>query len=220
MLSCLFKVARPYHVILCNFRSLLYFIYIYVNSWYLNKPDEDWYWLVEISQPNSISRCLVSPRKSLLDCNVFNLIYFDWSRSFWIRRWARLIVHGFCSVFFFNLNSTFNLSINFFRFNSPPPPRNPSRVRQSNGRPLINTAYTYHCATVDTTQVFVEFLVALYYKDFNRLMGSIWCRTSHNPRCPQVGVLRSDKFHFYSFPIRKPITRNLPPRHLGFWLVL
>ena len=28
------------------------------------------------------------------------MIYFDWSRSFWIRRWARLIVHGFCSGFF------------------------------------------------------------------------------------------------------------------------
>ena len=37
---------------------------------------------------------------SLLDCNVFNLIYFDQSRSFWIRRWARLIVDGLCSCFF------------------------------------------------------------------------------------------------------------------------
>ena len=73
LLSCLFKVATPYHVILCNFRSLFYFIYISVNSWYLNKPDEDWYWPVEISQPNSISRCLISPCKSLLDCNVFNV---------------------------------------------------------------------------------------------------------------------------------------------------
>ena len=45
-------------------------------------------------------RCLISPCKSLLDCNVFNFIYFDWSRSFWIRRWARLIVHGFCSGYF------------------------------------------------------------------------------------------------------------------------
>ena len=89
-----------YHVILCNFRSLFYFTYIIVNSWYLNKPDEDWYWPVEISQLNSISRCLISPCKSLLDCNVFNFIYFDWSRSFWIRRWARLFVHGFCSGFF------------------------------------------------------------------------------------------------------------------------
>ena len=73
--------------------------YISVTSWYLHKPDEDWYWPVEISQLNSISRCLISPCKSLLDYNVFNLIYFDWSRSFWIRRWARLIVHGFCSGF-------------------------------------------------------------------------------------------------------------------------
>ena len=39
--------------------------------------DEDWYWPVEIWQLNSISRCLISPFKSLLDCNVFNLIYFD-----------------------------------------------------------------------------------------------------------------------------------------------
>ena len=31
----------------------------------------------QISQPNSISRCLISPCKSLLDCNVFILIYFD-----------------------------------------------------------------------------------------------------------------------------------------------
>ena len=44
----------------------------------------------------------ISPCQSLLGCNVFNLIYFDWSRSFWIRRWARLIVHGF-AVFFFYL---------------------------------------------------------------------------------------------------------------------
>ena len=27
-------------------------IYISVNSWYLNKPDEDWYWPVEESQLN------------------------------------------------------------------------------------------------------------------------------------------------------------------------
>ena len=40
----------PYNVILCKFWSLFYFIYISVNSWYLNKPDEDWYWPVEISQ--------------------------------------------------------------------------------------------------------------------------------------------------------------------------
>ena len=61
------------------FRSLFYFIYISVNSWYLNKPDEDWYWPVEISQLNSISRCLISHCKSLLDCNVtFSvLIYSD-----------------------------------------------------------------------------------------------------------------------------------------------
>ena len=40
-------------------------IYISVNSWYLNKPDEDWYWPVEISQLNSISRwCDVSLQKS------------------------------------------------------------------------------------------------------------------------------------------------------------
>ena len=79
--------------------SLFYFIYISVNSWYLNKPDEDWYWLVKISQLNSISRCLISSCKSRLDCNVLNLMHFDWSRFFWIRRWARLIVHGFCSGF-------------------------------------------------------------------------------------------------------------------------
>ena len=93
------------HVILCNFRSLFYFIYISLNSWYLNKPDEDRYWPVEISQLNSISRCLISPCRSLLDCNVFNFICFDWSRSFWILRWARLFVHGFFSVFFY-LNLT------------------------------------------------------------------------------------------------------------------
>ena len=71
LLSCLFKVATAYQVILCNFRLLFYFIYIAVNSCYLNKPDEDCYWPVEILEPNSISRCLVSPCKSLLDCNVF-----------------------------------------------------------------------------------------------------------------------------------------------------
>ena len=64
----------PYNVILCKFWSLFYFIYISVNSWYLNKPDEDWYWPVEISQLNSISRCLISPCKSLLDCNAFNAL--------------------------------------------------------------------------------------------------------------------------------------------------
>ena len=52
------------------FRSLFYFIYISVNSWYLNKPDEEWYWPVEISQLNYISHCLISHCKSLLDCNV------------------------------------------------------------------------------------------------------------------------------------------------------
>ena len=76
LLSCLFKVATPNHVILCNFRSLFYFIYISVNSWYLNKPDEDWYWPVEISQLNSILRCLISTCKSLPDCNVFNIPYY------------------------------------------------------------------------------------------------------------------------------------------------
>ena len=65
-------------------------------NWSKYCQDEDWYWPVEISQLNSISRCLISPCKSLLDCNVFNFIYFDWSRSFWIiQRWARLFVHGF-----------------------------------------------------------------------------------------------------------------------------
>ena len=53
--------------------------------------NEDWYSPLEISQLNSISRCLISPCKSLLDCDVFNMIYFDWSR---------LIMHGFCSGFF------------------------------------------------------------------------------------------------------------------------
>ena len=81
-----------------------------MNSWYLNKPIEDWYCPVEISQLKSISRCLISPCKSLFDCNVFNLIYFYWLRSFRIWRWARLITHGFCIVFFFffffYLNST------------------------------------------------------------------------------------------------------------------
>ena len=103
LFSCLFLKSShliPRHII-CNFRSLFYFIYISENSWYLNKPDEDWYWPVKISQLNSISRCLISPCKSLLDFNVLNLIYFDWSQSFWIRRWARSIVHGFCSVFFY-----------------------------------------------------------------------------------------------------------------------
>ena len=100
--------------VLCNFRSIFYVIDISANLWYLNKPDEDWYWPVEISQPNSISRCLISPCKSLLDCNVFNLIYFDWSRSFWIRRIsrARSIVHGFLQCFFFFIfNSTFYQSV-------------------------------------------------------------------------------------------------------------
>ena len=111
-----FKVATPYHVILCNFRSLFYFIYISVNSWHLNKPDEDWYWPVEISQLNSISRCLISPCKSLLDCNVFNFIYFDWSRSFWIRRWKRLFVHGFCSGFFTLTKHCIKIFMRFLHF--------------------------------------------------------------------------------------------------------
>ena len=33
---------------------------------------DDWYWPVEMSQLDFISRCLISPCKSLLDCNVFN----------------------------------------------------------------------------------------------------------------------------------------------------
>ena len=32
---------------------------------------------ISTGQLNSISRCLISPCKSLLDCNVFNFIYFD-----------------------------------------------------------------------------------------------------------------------------------------------
>ena len=55
----------PRHII-CNFRSLFYFIYISVNSWYLNKPDEDWYRVVEISQLNSISHCRFAPAKVFL----------------------------------------------------------------------------------------------------------------------------------------------------------
>ena len=54
---------------------------------------KDWYWPVEISQLNSISRCLISPCKSLLDCNV--LIYI-----FWLITIFNWIVHGFCSGFF------------------------------------------------------------------------------------------------------------------------
>ena len=65
MLSCLFTVATPYHVILCNFPVII-LLHIY-NSWYLNKPDE-------ISQLNCISRCLISRCKSLLDCNVFSIL--------------------------------------------------------------------------------------------------------------------------------------------------
>ena len=38
------------------------------------KPDKDWYWPVVISQLNSISRCLISPCKSLLDCNVYKVL--------------------------------------------------------------------------------------------------------------------------------------------------
>ena len=30
-----------------------------------------------LHQLDSFSRCLISPCKSLLDCNVFNFIYFD-----------------------------------------------------------------------------------------------------------------------------------------------
>ena len=44
-------------------------------NWSKYCQDEDWYWPVEISQLNSISRCLISPCKSLLDCNVFNFMY-------------------------------------------------------------------------------------------------------------------------------------------------
>ena len=47
----------------------------YISEIYINNMNEDWYWPVEISQLNSISRCLISPFKSLLYCNVFNLIY-------------------------------------------------------------------------------------------------------------------------------------------------
>ena len=43
--------------------------------------DEDWYWPAKISHLNSISRCSIGPCKSLLDCNVFNLIYFDMTLS-------------------------------------------------------------------------------------------------------------------------------------------
>ena len=75
-LSFLSSHTIPRHII-CNFPVLiLLYIYISVNSWYLNKPDEEWYWPVEISQLNSISRCLISPCKSLLDCNVFTSTLF------------------------------------------------------------------------------------------------------------------------------------------------
>ena len=86
--TCIFFSDIPYAFV---WRSLFYFIYISVNLWYLNKPDEDWYWPVKMSQLNSISRCLISPCKSLLDCNVFNLIYFDWSRSFcWLQGYTNV----------------------------------------------------------------------------------------------------------------------------------
>ena len=62
----------------------------YINK-YLNKHDEDWYWPVEISQQlNSISRCLISPCKSLLDCNVFNIS--SWSKH--VKEIARTISSG------------------------------------------------------------------------------------------------------------------------------
>ena len=86
-----------------------------MNSWYLNKPDEDWYWPVEISPLNSISPFLISPCKSLLDCNVFNLIYYHWSRSFWFldpTLSKPLIVHGFCSGFF-TLTKQFKIVLSF-----------------------------------------------------------------------------------------------------------
>ena len=104
----------------------------------------------------------------------------------------------FFLIFGVNIRLLTQLKYQLFSFQPSP---NPSRVRQSNVRPLINTAYTYHCATVATRQAFVQYLAASYYKYFNTLMGSTYCRTSQNPRCPQVGVLRSDKFHFYSFHI-------------------
>ena len=49
--------------------------------------------------PQPFSRCLMS----LLHCFFFHFnsifIFFDWSRSCSIQRWATLIVHGFCSAF-------------------------------------------------------------------------------------------------------------------------
>ena len=49
--------------------------------------------------PQPFSRCLIS----LLHCFFFHFnsifIFFDWSRSCSIQRWATLIVHGFCSAF-------------------------------------------------------------------------------------------------------------------------
>ena len=47
---------------------------IHMSFWEHVIPDEDWHWPVKISQLNSLSRCLISLCKSLLDCNVFNFI--------------------------------------------------------------------------------------------------------------------------------------------------
>ena len=86
----------------------------------------------------------------------------------------------FFRIFGVNIRLLTQLKYQLFSFQPSP---NPSRVRQSNVRPLINTAYTYHCATVATRQAFVQYLVAGYYKYFNRLMGSTYCRSSQNSKC-------------------------------------
>ena len=48
--------------------------------------------------PRPFSRCLIRLCSSLFDCNSI-FIFFDWSRSCLIHRWAKLIVQGFCDGF-------------------------------------------------------------------------------------------------------------------------
>ena len=63
-----------------------------------NKPDEDWYWPVEILYTSDFLTLFDQSLQWYFDLN-FIFIFLNWSRLRLIQRWATLIVHDFCSGF-------------------------------------------------------------------------------------------------------------------------
>ena len=83
----------------CNFRLLFYSrIYSVYSCFSLKNLMKTGNGQLKYCIPRPFSRCLISLCSSLSDFNSI-FIFFDWSRSCLIHRWAKLIVQGFCSGF-------------------------------------------------------------------------------------------------------------------------